>query len=156
MRGKSKQSAQILRHCHTWCPEAGSWRWLDILWLSFEWVLLYGLFFILWLMQFCWAEKKERSAKQNGSLALWFFLPPFPCPETRISIRKTIWQKAVGAVTSLSASCLILIWFHWNSSCLVFGTEGKGTCLSSPVAYIHWNTCGGRSCLPNFSHTLTL
>lgn len=75
----------MLRHCHTWCPEAGTWRWLDILWLSFGWVLLYVLFFILWLMQFCWAEKKKDLQSRTAALPCGSFCLPFPAQKPESS-----------------------------------------------------------------------
>lgn len=68
------------------------------------------IIFILLPMRYGWAEIKESPAKQNGSPALWLFLPSLYCLETRTfsSVRQSE-RKQWGPVKSACANYLILV-----------------------------------------------
>lgn len=115
---------------------------------------------ILLLMQYCWAEKKESPAQQNGCLALWFFLPSFPWPETRIFSSERQSNRKQWVLSSLSVPAASFRYdFTEIQAALSWGQRGEvPICLAqlptSPAECMErvcclWKTCGGWSCLPN-------
>lgn len=88
-------------------------------------------------------------------------LPPlFSLPGNQdLLIRKIIWQKAVGAVKFVCASCLISYDFTEIQVCLLWRQAGQvPVCLAQlsmlPARLVErgcclWKTCRGWSCLPN-------